>query len=286
MEVRPDPGTGDGAPAPTCYRHPGRQTYLSCVRCGRSACPDCLRPAPVGHQCVECIKSGSKESRQPTGAFGGRVAAGATATWILVGLNVLLYIVEWVSPQIFNLEMQGIQVAHGQYYRLLTSAFLHYPGFSGIGPAHIIFNMWALIVIGPPVERVLGHLRFVVVYLLSAIGGSVLFYLLASPRTLALGASGAIFGLFGAWLVLARRNRWDSRWIMAIIGINLVLDFVLPDIAWQAHIGGLITGGLLTAAYAYAPRQRRGLVQAGATAAMVVLIIVAVVARNATLLGA
>src|SRR6516225_9832417 len=186
----PAPGAGGEADVPTCFRHPGRETYLSCVRCGRPACPECLRSAPVGQQCVECIRAGNRGVRQPVGVFGGRAVSSATVTFTLVALNVLLYLAEWVYPRTVDyLFMVGsihdpavhatIGVAHGQYYRLLTSAFLHEPGLSGFGPAHIIFNMWALLVVGPQLERLLGHARFLTVYLLSALGGAVLFYLLA-----------------------------------------------------------------------------------------------------------
>ena len=229
--------------------------------------------------------------------FGGRAVSGALVTYTLVGLNVLFYLVEWVYPRIVNyLDMVGaardpalhgqvVGVAAGEEYRLITSAFLHEPGFAGFGPAHIIFNMWALLLVGPGLERLLGRLRFLAVYLLSALGGSVLFYVLVPPYQQALGASGAVVGLFGAWFVVSRRMQVDTRAIVILIVINLVIGFVVPNIAWQDHIGGLLTGGLLTAAYAYAPRQHRVLVQAGATAAIVVLLAAAVIARNSQLAG-
>jgi membrane associated rhomboid family serine protease len=140
--------------------------------------------------------------------------------------------------------------------------------------------MWALILVGPALERLLGRLRFLAVYLLSALGGSVLFYLLAPVHEWGLGASGAIFGLFGAYFVVARRLRVDSRSIVFLIVLNLVISFAVAGIAWQAHVGGLLTGGLLTAAYAYAPRNQRTLVQAGATVAVVAVLVIAVLART------
>jgi membrane associated rhomboid family serine protease len=292
VEPQQAPSAGTGPEGPSCYRHPGRETYLSCVRCGRPACPECLRSAPVGHQCVECIKGGSETVRQPTGVFGGRAAvSGAPVTWALVGINVAFYLVEWVYPKIVDyLVMTGrfpdstinqvIGVAEGQYYRLLTSAFLHEPGLSGFGPAHIIFNMWALIIVGPPLERLLGRVRYLAVYLLSALGGAVFFYFVAPPTAAALGASGAIFGLFGAWFVVSRRLRVDVRGVLFLIAINLALPLFVGGIAWQDHVGGLITGGIITAAYAYAPRERRALVQVGATVLVVAVLIIAVLIRN------
>src|SRR6266702_3810918 len=236
MATQQAPDAGSGSGVPVCFRHDGRETYLSCTRCGRPACPECLRSAPVGQQCVECIKEGGRTVRQPTGAFGGRVPSGAVVTWTLVALNVAFYLVEWVYPKIIDyLALIGsaydptihgvVGVAQGQEYRLLTSAFLHEHGFGGFGPAHIIFNMWALILVGPALERLLGHARFASLYLLSALGGSVLFYLLAPASGQAFGASGAIFGLFGAYFVVSRRLRLDTRGIVALIVLNLVISF-------------------------------------------------------------
>lgn len=303
MAVPPGPGTQHDTTAPTCFRHPGRETYVSCVRCGRPACPDCLRSAAVGQQCVECIREASRGSRQPRTVLGARAVSNALVTWILVGINVAFYLIEWIYPKIVNdLSMIGnatltpggplVGVADGQWYRLISNAFLHEPGLTGFGPAHIIFNMWALIFVGPPLERQLGRLRFLAVYLVSALGGSVLYYLAGPPNVEALGASGAIFGLFGAWFVLSRRLGLDNRQIVTLIVLNLVISFAVPGIAWQAHVGGLVAGALLTAAFAYAPRNRpqaRALVQAGTTMAIVLVLVVAVLVRNhqlvATALG-
>ena len=291
VDTQQTPGAGSEPDRPTCYRHPERETYLSCTRCGKPACPECLRSAPVGHQCVDCIKGGSQTVRQPTGVFGGRVTSDSVVTWVLVGLNVAFYLVEWIYPKIEDyLAMVGrvydpainqvIGVAAGQEYRLLTSAFLHEEGFSGFGPALIIFNMWALIIVGPPLERLLGRVRYLAVYLLSALGGSVFFYFTAPVNEPALGASGAIFGLFGAWFVVSRRLKVDVRAIVFLIVLNLALPFVVGGIAWQAHVGGLLTGALVTAAYAYAPRERRVMVQVGATVLVAAVLVVALITRN------
>jgi membrane associated rhomboid family serine protease len=140
--------------------------------------------------------------------------------------------------------------------------------------------MWALILVGPSLEHLLGRLRFLAVYVLSALGGSVMFYLLAPVNEPGLGASGAIFGLFGAYFVVAKRLRVDTRSIVFLIVLNLGISFVVAGIAWQAHVGGLLTGGLLTAAYAYAPRNQRTLVQVGATVAVVAVLVIAVLTRN------
>jgi len=278
--------------APTCFRHPDRETYVSCVRCGRPACPDCLRSAAVGQQCVDCVRGANQGARQATGQFGGRVSTGRpVVTYTLVALCVLVYIAELVYSKTVNYgEMIGgaydpvlrepVGVAVGDWYRLITSAFLHEPPSGGFGLTHILFNMWALIVVGPALERILGRVRFIAVYLVSALAGSVFFYLLAPSNEPALGASGAIFGLFGAWFVLSRRLKLDARMIVGLIAINLVISFTVSGIAWQDHVGGLIAGAGLTAAYAYAPRANRTLVQIGATAALIALLVVGVIIKD------
>ena len=154
------------------------------------------------------------------------------------------------------------------------------------GLLDIAFNMWALTFVGPALERMLGPLRFLGVYLISAIGGSVMYYYVAPQNQLALGASGAIFGLFGALFVLSRRLRFDARGIVMVIAINLVFSFVWrSSIAWQAHVGGLLAGALITAAYAYAPRKNQSTYQAAATLAVVAAIVIAVVLRTHQLAG-
>jgi membrane associated rhomboid family serine protease len=214
-------------------------------------------------------------------------------TWTLVAINVLAYLGELINSNalINNGALVGrfsatIGVADGQWYRLLTSAFLHEPLGSGFGIFHIAFNMWALIVVGPALERMLGRARFVAVYLVSALGGSVFFYLLARPTVVGFGASGAIFGLFGAWFVLSRRLHLDARMVVGLIGVNLLISFTISGIAWQAHVGGLIAGSALTAAYVYAPRNHRTLTQIAATVAMLALLVIGVVGRDYQLVQA
>jgi membrane associated rhomboid family serine protease len=294
--VRPAGDVPGNPGIPTCYRHPGRETYVSCVRCGRYACPDCMRSASVGQQCVECVGEGARSTRQAKTAFGGRPAATAVVTWTLVAINVAIFLVTWVRPSIVaNLEMLGSAsytyggaahgVAAGEWYRLITSAFLApATGLSGLGFMDILFNMWALVFVGPSLEGLLGRVRFLAVYLLSAVGGGVMYYFLAPPNNPAVGASGAIFGLFGAWFVVSKRLRLDTRGIVMLIAINLAFSFFFRNIiAWQDHIGGLLTGALITAAYALAPRKNRTALQVLATVVIVALIVAAVMVRNGQL---
>jgi membrane associated rhomboid family serine protease len=293
MTNPPNQDQSQAAP-PVCYRHPGRPTYVSCTRCGRPACPDCLRPAAVGHQCLDCVHGGNRTVRQPTGRFGGAISSQTRVTQALIALNIVLYLVLLAHPSLANdwgmlgraitASGQPAGVATGQWYRLITSAFL--PPTGGLGLLDIAFNLWALLIVGPPMERQLGGVRFIAVYLASAIGGSVAFYFLAPQNELALGASGAIFGLFGAWFVIARRLRLDARVIVFIIVVNLALDFAARNyIAWQAHVGGLLTGAVLTAAYVYAPRRNRGAVQLAATVAVLAILALGVIIRDHQLVG-
>jgi membrane associated rhomboid family serine protease len=188
----------------------------------------------------------------------------------LIGLNVLAFIAQKLPAGPGDeLVLWPPAVAHGQLYRLVTSAFLHY------GPMHLLLNMWALYIVGPALETVLGRLRFTALYGLSALGGSVAVYLLAPLNTATAGASGAVFGLFGAAFVVARRLRSDVRAVAAVIIINLIFTFTVPHISWQGHVGGLITGTAVALAYVYAPahapRGRAKLVQTAVTVAVLAL---------------
>lgn len=234
-----------------------------------------MRSAAVGQQCVECVRAGARTIRQPRTRFGGRQRTETPVlTYALIAINVLAFVLQMASG---NLEKQLTlwppAVADGQFYRLVTSAFLHY------GATHLLFNMWALYVVGPPLEMWLGRLRFGTLYALSGLGGSVLVYLISPLDTATAGASGAIFGLFGATFVVGKRLAADVRWVLAVIAINLVFNLLVPlissqRISWQAHLGGLVTGGLVAAAYVYPPRERRNMIQAAVT--IVVLMVFAV----------
>ena len=256
------------AEAPTCYRHPGRQTYVRCSRCQRYICPDCMRDAAVGHQCLECVSAGAATVRAPRTHFGARQRSTTTpvVTYVLIALNVLMFVGQSASRDLERaLTLWSPAVADGELYRLVTSAFLHY------GVTHLLFNMFALYVVGPPLEASLGRLRFGALYALSALGGAVVVYLFSPLNAATAGASGAVFGLFGATFVVGKRLNLDVRGVVALIAINLVITFVIPGISWQGHLGGLVTGALVAAAYVYTPRERRNLVQAGVTVFVVVL---------------
>jgi membrane associated rhomboid family serine protease len=223
-----------------------------------------MRAAAVGHQCVECVQAGARTIRQPRTRFGGRQrSATPVVTSALIAINVLTYVLQKSAGLQSQLTLWPPAVADGQLYRLVTSAFVHY------GVPHLLLNMWALYVVGPPLEMWLGRLRFGGLYALSGLGGSVLVYLL-TLNTATAGASGAIFGLFGATFMVARRLNLNLQWAAGVIVINLVFTFVAPllskqPISWQAHLGGLVTGALVAAAYVYPPKERRNLIQAAVT---------------------
>jgi membrane associated rhomboid family serine protease len=226
-----------------------------------------MRSAPVGHQCVDCVEQGARSVRQPTTAFGARAVDKPWVTYVLIALNVVMFVLQQAVSGLteqFFLWPNGVAYLD-QFYRLVTSGFLH----SGV--PHILFNMVALYFTGPALERVLGHARFVGLYLLSLLGGSVLVYLLTPVAQPTLGASGAIFGLFGAAFVLARKLDLDVRGIVGLIVINLVITFVAPGISWQGHVGGLLTGAAVAAVYAYAPQAKRTLILAGCSVAVLLL---------------
>jgi membrane associated rhomboid family serine protease len=258
------------AETPTCYRHPGTQTYVRCARCERYICPDCMRDAAVGHQCVECVREGGNTVHRPRTHFGGlqRSTSTPVVTYALIALNIAMFIAQTASDEVQrSFTLWPPAVADGEFARLVTSAFLHY------GVTHLLFNMWALYVVGPPLELQLGRLRYGALYALSALGGSVLVYLISPLSTATAGASGAIFGLFGAIFVVSRRLKLDVRWVVGLIVINAVITFAMPSISWQGHVGGLVTGAAVAAAYAYAPREHRNLIQGSVTAAVLALFV-------------
>lgn len=229
-----------------------------------------MREAPVGWQCQSCVRQGAKVSPTIRWRPGQAGRLGNTrmtpVVGVIIGLCTVIYLAQRASPTIFyssngvsgycqkincRYELIPSEVHHGQYYRLITSAFLH------ASPEHIILNMISLAIIGPAVEAEIGWARFVALYLLSALGGSVISYLLEPAQEQSLGASGAIFGIMGAYYILARHNRWETSSILGLLIVNLIYSFVTPGIAWQDHLGGLATGVALMAAVAYGPSAYR-----------------------------
>jgi membrane associated rhomboid family serine protease len=272
--VTTQPSGGDAAAVPVCPRHPDRESYVRCQRCERPTCPECQRPAAVGIQCVDCVREQSKGVRAARTPFGGTaVSRRPLVTQAIIAACVLAYVLQKVPNSTVTEDFDFTPVyATAEPWRLVTSAFLHAPN----QPLHILFNMYALWLTGPYLESLLGRLRFALLYLISAVGGSVGFLLLADPFgkswvTGAVGASGAVFGLFGAFFVVQRRLNRDAGPVVALIAINLAFSF-LPGIAWQAHLGGLVAGLAAAAVLVNAPRENRARIQFAGLAVIAVLI--------------
>lgn len=281
---------------PACARHPDRPTGLRCVRCDRPACPDCLREASVGYQCVDCVNEGSKTVR-PARTVGGaprtRTANRLVVVPALIGLNVLVFAItalqaqSVVDNQRSTVFVEGTlipgSVASGEFWRLLTSGFLHFGNYGGYGPVHLIFNMFALWVIGRDLEVALGKLRFLVVYLLALYGGSTAVMLFGDPLSSVAGASGAIYGLFGGIAVVVFRAKMNPTPVLVLLGINIFLSITLPGISLLGHLGGLVVGALATAGLVYAPRTNLVRFQTVACVGLAVLMIVAVGVKVASM---
>jgi membrane associated rhomboid family serine protease len=251
-----EPPAGPPAPPPppteaaalVCYRHPDRVTGVRCTRCERPICPACMITASVGFQCPECVAAGRKTVRTPRTMYGGAVPRGGfDVTTLLVGINLAVFLITVASganlwdgrgnSSVYtHFALRPTQVAAGEWWRLFTSMFLHF------GIPHIFFNMWALLVIGRPLEQLLGRVRFLTVYLLAGIGGGLLSVAFGPLSEFAAGASGAIFGLFGAFYVINRRRGLDTSPIVGLIAINLIFSFTFSGIDWRGHVGGLVVG--------------------------------------------
>jgi len=236
-----------------CYRHPNRQSWVLCQRCGRTICPACQTPAAVGVHCPECVAEARAATpravRRASGRSSGFVrwlrsafAPGSSmpvVTWTIAAIAIVVFLLSLGFPQISNALAYIPLLTVVEPWRMLTVVFVH------ASFLHIIFNLWALLVTGPAVEAMLGRIRFLALFLLSTLGGSVLVLLLA-PTTSVVGMSGAIFGLFGATFILLRGLGANPTMLLIVIAVNLVFSF-LPgsNVAWQAHVGGLVVGALI-----------------------------------------
>ena len=210
-----------------------------------------MRSAPVGFQCPDCVGEAARTVRQPVTVSGGGLITKPYVTWTLIGLTVAVFIWQFAvgvgsATEDYGMWPFGI-VLYGEWWRLLTAAFLHGSWL------HIAFNMYVLFVLGPTLERVLGHSRFIVLYVVAALGGSVASYTFSDPRTVSVGASGAIVGLRGALIVAGRRMRWDITQVLILLGINVVIGFLSPEVDWRAHFGGLIVGALVAGVFVWTP---------------------------------
>jgi membrane associated rhomboid family serine protease len=257
---------------PTCYRHPKRETGVSCSACGRPICPECMTSTPVGMRCPECARERTKV-RVGAGAFGGA----PYATYTLLALNVIVFLAEVLAGGgATSVEGGGDLIGDGglcgnaidsdggvcgaqpneggEVYRILTGAFLH------AGPLHLLMNMFALYILGNLLEPAIGTLRFLGIYFAALFAGSFGALFLSDPNEVTVGASGAIFGLMGAAFVIARDRGGDqvASQIGLFVVLNLVFTFSVPGISIGGHIGGLIGGALAALLLNYAMRRTAG----------------------------
>ncbi|MDO8733373.1 MAG: rhomboid family intramembrane serine protease [Actinomycetota bacterium] len=211
--------------------------------------------------------------------LGGRAISKPYLTYALIGINVAIFLLQLsvgVDQSASNWGMWPIGIAaNGDYWSLLTSAFLHGSFL------HIAFNMYVLFVMGPTLERVLGHARFFVLYMLAALGGAVASYAFSDIHTVSVGASGAIFGLMGAFVVAGRRLRYDITQVLVLLAINLAFGFIQPNVDWRAHLGGLVVGALVAAIFVFAPRKNQIAWQAVGCFGVLTILIVTTLVRTA-----
>lgn len=285
--------------SPYCYRHPDRETHIRCQRCGKPICPDCMRQAAVGFQCPGCVQEGARSTRQGRTTYGGRPSSDPTLTSkVLIGINLAVWLLItatggagsiWVDrlallsvgrrvllPDGSLRTLEG--VADGAWWQLVTSMFTH------VDLMHVAFNMLALWFLGPQLEAVVGRTRFLALYLLSGLTGSAFVYWLTPVYTPTVGASGAIFGLMGALLVVAIKMRADYSQILVWLGLNVAITVLGRGlISWQGHLGGLVGGVLIALVYVYSPRKSRPLWQAVGLAVLAAVVLGAMVTRTLVL---
>ncbi|PZE37083.1 rhomboid family intramembrane serine protease [Curtobacterium sp. MCPF17_031] len=230
----------------TCYRHPDRPSFVLCQRCGRTICPECQTPAAVGVHCPECVREQRAkftENRRASGPSSLTVARrrfamlDQKATVVLIAVSVVVWLLDRVSGGFLSQWLAyNSALLPTQPWRIVTVLFVHSTFL------HLAFNMWALLIFGRMLENMLGTWRFLALFCIAGVGGSVLVTFLA-PGTWVVGASGAIFGLFAAFFVLQRSLGNNAVSLLVVIGLNLVIGF-LPgtNISWQAHVGGIIAG--------------------------------------------
>lgn len=254
------------------------------MRCERPACPECLREASVGYQCVDCVNEGQRTQRRATTIAGAQVNTRPVVVPILVLLNVGYFVLNAIQAQSLTDNSNSVSfemgvlwppvVASGEWWRLLTSGFLHY------GPIHLLMNMFALWIIGRDLEVLLGRARFLVLYLVALLGGSTAVFMFSDVRSATAGASGAVFGLMGAMAVAVFRLKLPIGPALGIIAINIVFSFTIAQISWLGHVGGLVIGALVAVGLLYPPPRVRTQIQVATVVGLLVVFAVLVIVRD------
>ena len=236
-----------------CYRHPDRQSFVLCQRCGRTICGECQTPGAVGVICPECMKQQRQTAPKRTGFF-SRSGDRPVVTYSLIAVTAFMFLLQLIP----GLGVTEYLLYAGVYstplafepWRMLTTVFVHSQNFI----FHVALNMYSLWLFGQALEPMLGRARFLALYLISGFAGSLGVLFLTDGTTPVVGASGAIFGLMGAFLVIQRKLGGNMNGLLVLVGINLVIGFIPGlNVAWQAHLGGLI-GGAVTGLIYYETR--------------------------------
>lgn len=267
----------DGASSDRCYRHPDRQSYVLCQRCGRTICPDCQTQAAVGVICPECMREqrASAPRTKPRFVTAMTGSSRPVVTYAIIAVCIAVFILQSIPGMGANVT-DALQYAGAYSYpqffepwRMFTAIFVH------ANFLHLALNMYTFWIFGIVLEPMLGRARYLVLFLLSGWAGSVGVLLLADPRQPVVGASGAIFGMIAALLVIQRRLGGNITQLLVLVAINLVIGF-LPGfgIAWQAHLGGLIGGGLVGVIFMETRQRRRRPLQIGLLIALAAVLLV------------
>ena len=233
-----------------CYRHPDRQSFIICQRCGRTICSECQTQAAVGVHCPECVREARETAPRTSRGTRTRIKRSMRSssgvpvvTYTLIALNIAVFAIDFVTGgSLYGWLAYRGDFTASQPWRMLTSAFMH------ASVLHLLFNMFSLFIFGPVIEHAVGRARFAALYLLAAFGGSLAVLLLA-PNQAVVGASGAIFGLLGAFFIIQRRLGGNNTQLLILIGLNVAFGFIVPNVAWQAHLGGLVVGAAVAAVY-------------------------------------
>jgi membrane associated rhomboid family serine protease len=279
--VTQPPGAGPGFTAPdfvSCYRHPERKTGISCQRCKRPICGECMNPASVGFQCPKCVTTGKAGVRQPRTAFGAVLRPGTgSTTYLLMGVLGAVWLLDLVTRGLVSnlLIMSNQLVAAGQFWRLFTASFA-----SGtlLGT---LMNLLVLWIVGRTLESELGRWRMLTLFFAGGLGGTTLLFVLAPPAAFGFAASSALIGLLAANSIFKYKQREDVRadigLFLLLIGFSVLIGF--RGFGWLMLIGGLLVGALVGAVLAYAPRDNRGPVQVVGLLGVVLLCLAAVTAK-------
>ena len=270
----------------TCYRHPDREAYVRCQRCERFICPSCQVEASVGFLCPDDAGTNTTKARITSMAPAPMQRALRTGapvvTYLLIIACVAIWALQYLLGDSFTYKFLYTPYATIlEPWRMITSAFLHSPS----SVLHILFNMYSLWIFGRVLEPILGSGRFLLLYLVSAFGGSVSVLWLAGPGTSVVGASGAIFGLMAAYFVVLRSVGSSTGQMVGLIAINLASGFLIPGVSWQGHLGGLIVGGIIATIYSRTRGANDGRKRRAYVLLTIGALIVATIAGCARLLG-